>query len=244
MIILAIVNQSSVVSDAMLAEVVDAIQYQVRRDFAPIWGVDAQLVLVGHAAVAPKGAWQMVILDDSDQAGALGYHDVTAEGLPLGKAFIRSDVLAKRPWSTTISHEVLEILADPDISLSVEYAGTKKTVFFAREVCDPCQDDKWAYTVTVSSPLSPVLVSDFVLPGWYHAWRNYPYYDFARHIKKPLQILEGGYQSIYDPTSGRGWQEVDAKSNPVSAFDARARVGSRRERRHLQRVQWQTSTKE
>jgi hypothetical protein len=36
---------------------------------------------------APDG-WWLVFLDNSDQAGALAYHDLTNEGLPLSKVFV------------------------------------------------------------------------------------------------------------------------------------------------------------
>lgn len=239
---IAIVNKSTVINDAMLTNTITAMQRQISEHFAPYWKIDAALFRVGAKETPPANAWQMLILDDPDQAGALGYHDVTAEGLPLGKAFVKADFQAGRPWTTTISHELLEILADPDISLSVEYSGSKKHLFFAREVCDPCQDDKWAYKMTVGPGTSGiVLVSDFILPGWYHSYRNYPYYDFAKHITKPLQILEGGYQSVLDIASGKGWQEVDARGVPPTAANARARIGSRRERRHVCKSQWTLS---
>ena len=35
----------------------------------------------------------MLVLDTSDQAGALGYHDVTPQGLPLGKVFAKTGTL-------------------------------------------------------------------------------------------------------------------------------------------------------
>jgi len=50
-----------------------------------------------------------VILDDSDQAGALGYHDLTSDGLPIGKVFAASDLKAGTSWTVTASHELLEM---------------------------------------------------------------------------------------------------------------------------------------
>jgi hypothetical protein len=34
-------------------------------------------------------SWWLVFLDNSDQAGALAYHDLTNEGLPLSKVFVK-----------------------------------------------------------------------------------------------------------------------------------------------------------
>jgi len=40
---IAVVNASTVVKDSAVKPVVDALQIQVHRDFAPAWGVDADL---------------------------------------------------------------------------------------------------------------------------------------------------------------------------------------------------------
>lgn len=235
MITIAIVNETSVLNDIDISPVAAALQIQVSRDFYPAYGVDARVVQVQKGAKPPQGAWWLILLNTSDFAGALGYHDVTPEGLPLGKVFVKTDIDSGGSWSATLSHELLEMLADPDIATVVEYAGSKKTIFFAKEICDPCQADRYGYKI------NGILVSDFVYPGWFHRYRNYKTFDFAGHIKKPQQILEGGYISIFDPTKMIGWHEVSASGEPPKAFSARARVGSRRERRRIQREQWQTS---
>ena len=83
----------------------------------PIWGVDADLVFVPLGEKPPKGDWWVVILDDSDEGGALGYHDVTDEGLPLGKVFAGTDILYGISWTVTASHEILEMLENIQTSI-------------------------------------------------------------------------------------------------------------------------------
>ena len=90
----------------------------------------------------------MAILDDSDQAGALGYHDLTSEALPLDKVFAGTDLKYGYTWSVTARHQLLEMLADPNINLSVllqttETAGT----LYAYEVCDACESDNDGYEI-------------------------------------------------------------------------------------------------
>lgn len=87
----AVVNASTVLKDNDISKAIPALQTQVHRDFAPAWGVEADLVFVPKASTPPAGAWWLVILDNSDVAGALGYHDLTSEGLPLGKVFAATD---------------------------------------------------------------------------------------------------------------------------------------------------------
>src|SRR5260221_14450163 len=74
----AFVNESTVLSDDQIKPIVAALQIQVNRDFAPLYGTSANLIQVLKGGSAPKGAWIIAFLDDSDQAGALGYHDVGA----------------------------------------------------------------------------------------------------------------------------------------------------------------------
>jgi hypothetical protein len=213
--------------------VVAACAKQVLKDFGPAWGVSATVVFVAKGATPPAGAWQLVVLDDSDQAGALGYHDLTKDGLPMGKVFARTDLNNHLSWSVTISHELLEMLGDPDISLTVFDQSTNSAgVLYAYEACDACEDDQYGYTV------DGVLVSDFVTRSWFGANLPGPY-DFKGHISKPLQILAGGYIGYFDVTGGSGWQQRTNANDRLAILRARRQPrGSRRERRSVPRHQW------
>src|SRR5690348_8471627 len=107
MIHVAITNESHAMSDAQIQPIVAALQKQVSRDFAPIWGVDAEVKFYPRGQ-QPPDAWWLACFETSDQAGALGYHDVTPAGQPLGKAFVGSDIRLGLSPSVTISHELLE----------------------------------------------------------------------------------------------------------------------------------------
>ena len=64
-----------------------AMQVFVDRHIAPVWGTPARLV---RSKGFVKGAWAMVFLDDADQPGALAYHDLTPDGLPQSKVFVKT----------------------------------------------------------------------------------------------------------------------------------------------------------
>jgi hypothetical protein len=81
----AFINKSTVVTDAELTPIVTALQKQVDHDFRPTWGVAAALVQVPKGGEIPLNHAWIGIFDDSDQAGALGYHDLTPQGFPAGK---------------------------------------------------------------------------------------------------------------------------------------------------------------
>jgi hypothetical protein len=83
-ILIAVKNLSGVVKDVDLQAALPAFQMQVSRDFCLSgWGIDASLQFLHKTDKVPAGAWLLGVFDNADQAGALGYHDLTPEGLPV-----------------------------------------------------------------------------------------------------------------------------------------------------------------
>jgi hypothetical protein len=231
---ISVINESTVLADTDVTPVVAALQKQVTNDFRPVWGVDAELTIVAKGNQPPAGSWWLVLLDDSDQANALGYHDLTTEGLPIGKVFAASDLKAGTSWTVTASHELLEMLADPDINLTafVQNNNTQGTLY-AYEVCDACEDDSFGYQI------DNVMLSDFVYPAWFESFRTQGSTQFDRmnQIQNPLTLLKGGYIGVFNITEGTGWQQQTMEHKPVN-LKFRGPVGSRRERRGTPRTQW------
>jgi len=231
---ISVINASTVLTDAEVQPAVAALQQQVSGDFRPIWGLDAQLTFIPQGSQPPANTWQLVILDDSDQADALGYHDLTEDGLPMGKIFADSDMKAGTSWTVTASHELLEMLADPNINLTVftQSADTTGTLY-AYEVCDACEDDSFGY------PINGITVSDFVYPTWFEDFRTQGsvQFDFRNQIQSPFELLKGGYIGLFNVTAGSGWQQETAEKKPKN-LRHRGHVGSRRERRSVPRPQW------
>jgi len=234
---ISFINRSTVLKDAEVQAAMPALQTQVSRDFYPAWGVDADLHFVGLAGKPAAGTWWLTVFDNSDVADALGYHDLTPDGLPIGKVFAGSDIQDGQSWTVTASHELLEMLGDPDINLTafVQSSDTSGKLY-SYEVCDACEADELGYEI------GDTLVSDFVFPAWFETFRkkNSTQFDFRKKISAPFQLLAGGYIGVYDVGSGSGWHQVQAEGAPVVPA-MRARLGSRRERRRTLRHQWLTS---
>jgi hypothetical protein len=238
---ISLINSSSVLTDDQVRAAMPALQTQVSRDFAPVWGVDADLDFVPKGQSAPSRHWWLVVLDNSDQAGAMGYHDMTPQGLPLGKIFAATDMEYKSQWTVTASHELLEMLGDPSINLTALWMTAfdvgQNVVgrLYAYEVCDPCETDDDGYKI------GDVLVSDFVYPSWFESfWQTgSTQFDYQKKITSPFRLLPGGYISVYDMTSGTGWQQISLPvPEPADGRSPRAPIGSRRERRRTPRNQW------
>jgi hypothetical protein len=230
----AVVNSSTVLTDVQVQAVVPALQIQVHRDFAPVWGVDADLTFVPQRGSPAAGSWWLTVFDNSDQAGALGYHDLTSEGLPLGKVFAGSDIQAGTQWTVTASHELLELLADPDVNLCAYFQKDGgNTIFYAYEVCDASEADDFGYSI------NGALVSDFVFPAWFESFHQpgSTQFDFQKKIQQPFQLLKNGYISTLDPSNNNGWTQAVSQEEDRQ-YAMRAPIGSRRERRRIPRREW------
>jgi hypothetical protein len=212
--LIAFVNHSTVPEVAAeLPAAIQALQQQVTYDFEPHWNAGATLLLVddtpsGKAgelnakqvvSTLPPGAWLMTILDDTSQAGILGYHTLDTKKRPIGFVFAKTDVEAGLSWTVTASHELLEMLGDPYANLAVQIKQDGTAL--AYETADAVEDDSFGYTI------GSTLVSDFVLPSWFIARSPGPW-DFKGHCTGPLQLLKGGYIGVWVP--GKGWTQATA----------------------------------
>jgi hypothetical protein len=237
----AVINSSTVLTDDQVQAIVPALQMQVRRDFAPVWGIDADISFVPQGSAPAANAWWLTMLDDSDQADALGYHETTNSGLPLSKIFAKTTIQDGVQWTVTASHELLEMLVDPEINLSVFVQPTDITgTLYSYEVCDACEADQFGYAI------NGTLVSDFVYPAWFETSRlsGSTQFDFSNQLQSPLpQLLAGGYIGAFDVGSGSGWHQVSAMlhQSVVGARRITPPPGSRRDRRAMPRSQWRMS---
>lgn len=208
---IVLVNKSTVVSDADVQACAVALNTQLNRDFAPLWGVDGA---VTSTKVVGRGELPVYILDDSDQAGALGYHDDDPKLGPFGRVFARTDKRYGLNWTITTSHEVLELAADPFV---VGTAQVNATTFTALEVCDAVEADSDGYQI------GGVWVSNFVTPDWFSATQPGPW-DYRKLLSRPFALRKGGYMSVW--TAKGGWSQRTASKVPGQA--SRAEFAHRR----------------
>ncbi len=237
-IVVKVVNESTVLSDSQVQSAVPSLQTQVRRDFAPPWGIDADVSFVPRGMNPDQSAWVLAILDNSDQANALGYHDLSSSGTPLGKVFAGSDIQLGLGWTVTASHELLEMLADPyiDLTVFVQNDNAVSGVIYAYEVCDACEADALAYNIDGTK------VTDFVYPTWFESLGvgGGAQFDYQKQIAKPFQILPGGYIGVFDVTSGSGWKQLTASAKSIERGGG-VRIDSRVARRMKPRKEWRRS---
>jgi hypothetical protein len=193
---ICLVNKSTLATAEEVSVMARACATQLRQHFAPLWGLlPAPVTYLRDEDQAPPGSWVIAVLDDSDQAGALGWHTEEQGDLIYGRVFVRpvldngGDVLSK-PLSvaSVASHEVLETAADPRCNL---WADDGRGVAYALEVCDPVESD--AYAVVVRGH-GRVTVSNFVTPAWFDPNAGTgDRFDWLGRVSSPFAMTEGGY---------------------------------------------------
>ena len=157
--------------------------------------------------------------DNPDQAGALGYSRVDQPRNASGKSVCRPDLRSGVSWAVRLSHELLEMLADPWINWCAQRTDGK---IYVLEVWEAVASDKFGYEI------DGVLVSDFTTPAWFSC-------RSSRRIAKPLELAAGGYISVLDAAGG--WTQVAARDEPSAAIP----LGSRIQRRNLGKAEWRRS---
>jgi hypothetical protein len=208
----AVLNASNSLSDAEVQGACAALQTQVRRDFAPVWGIDADLTFVSRGSQPDRDSWLLAVLDDSDYGEVPSYHTLNDEALPIIKVFVRTARQANFDWTMCASHELLEALADPNMfsAVLVEEAGFSRC--YLRQICDPCRAAQYAYNI------DGFLVSDFVFPAWFEKFRKpgSTQFDFGRHINSAFELTDGAVVKVID-LSRQGWQTIEATPRAPAA---------------------------
>jgi hypothetical protein len=187
----AFVNLAKAALGVDLNKLVAALNKQMQRDFVPIWGYPARL----YVTQKPKpDEWQVVFLDDADAADALGYHDITKDGQPVSKVFVKTTIAAGEKVSVTASHELLEMMIDPGAQL---WAQNSNGRFYAYEMCDAVEEEVYQ--------IDGIAVSDFVYPSFFESWHapNSVQFDYLKRVTQPYQTLPKGYQIVSDGKSAR-----------------------------------------
>jgi hypothetical protein len=228
---IACINKTTVDLGVEFDRLIAALQEYVDRYLAPVWATPAKLV---SKRAPDKHAWTMVFFDSAtaedvkdlgipaDPRNVLGRHKLEHHGLPLAMVFVKStldaghDVPDGDKIGMAASHELAEMLVDPGNNLWCELS---EGVFCAYEVCDAVEDQHFA--------VHGIAMSDFVYPAYFGAFRNSKsvQFDYMKKVKRPFQILKGGYL----PVKQRGSLKLMfGSADKKRAFDA--------EDRHLHRI--------
>jgi hypothetical protein len=198
---------------AKLALAVDAVNKQLREHFFAEWGFSATLMLQPgvHHGQPPQPGMELGLGDGviyvcdkvKEEAARFvdGLHDAAFDAIPYGVVLLRSCHWPQQDegWQAAFSHEVLELVGNPQINLLV--AGPhpldrRRHVMHWFEMCDAVQN--FGYKI------DGIRVSDFVLPSYFTLGEEQ--YHYTHQLGKMLglqdlesfDLLPGCYINYYD----------------------------------------------
>ena len=204
--------------DALIA----ALQVYVDKHVAPVWGTPAKLIKTKGFR---KGAWALVFLDKADSPGSEAYHDLTPDGLPESKVFVKSTLRNKDLVSVSASHELVEMLVDPATNMMT--TGPHARSMYAYEGADPVEETTFL--------VNGIAMSNFVYPAYFETFhkRRSVQFDHMKKVKEPFEILPGGYQTVF---KNNKWIDVSGSVPKKKRFKKEDRRGHRSEQRKKRKL--------
>jgi hypothetical protein len=209
---ICIVNRSKTVTDADVKRVLPALQKQITKQFEPAWGWGANLKFN-----TKRYDMQVVIKDRARGGGGfLGYH--IKDNIPITYIFAKDDIEDAGEYTSTLSHELLEMIADPAVNLYAigkfrDRLGRQRSGLFGLEVCDPVESNYYK--------IDGVVVSDWVRPEWFEPEhpKGKMKMDYLGVIDAPFMIALGGYADVL---SGSHWHTLRGRKARVKRVRHRA----------------------
>ena len=217
-----VINKSTILKDDDFKLMVEACKIQLEQHVAPMWLRGTWNVVVNQPE---EIGYPIVILDNPDHAGALGYHTETPDGKIWGRVFVNPVIRGGRGTmlngsmsvSTVLSHEIIEAYCDPNVNL---WADRGDGVLIAYEAGDPVEND--SYEITTKSGTN-VSVSNFVLPCWFDGQApDDSKFDFMAKLTKPFTMSKGGYLVTLKISTGK-------VENIFGSMDAKEMHGARQD---------------
>lgn len=198
MITYTIFNQSSVVNNTQLQNMVKAINLFL-ANVCLDWGLAATQLVIGTGRNYPNN--YILMLDNSDVDGALGYHD-ELNGKAYAKVFAKTilnygGVVLYRDNSTftvaqCLCHELLEMMGNNQIN---KWFLDNYGIFWAAELCDPVESNLILYTLPGNIRVG---LSDYVLPSWFSPDVTARPFNRLNTLTTPFSLAPGGYAIIID----------------------------------------------
>jgi hypothetical protein len=211
------VNHATVPLGVDFDDLVAAMQVFVDEHVAPVWGTPAKLV---KARDLKPGKWAMVFVDHADHARALARHDLTPDGLPMARVFVKTTLANNNLVSVAATHELVEMLVDPAINLVTMRSRSK--LVYQYETADPVED--------LHFPVNGIPMTNFVYPTYFEEFHKQGSvkFDHLSVLSKPFQIHAGGYQGVLK--DGK-WIPIHGSPEKKKRFAREDRRGRRSEQR-------------
>lgn len=178
---IAVINTSTSLSDAEIIAALPTMQLYLDQ-VCQAWHCAGRLYFAGDAPTNPRD-WVIEVNEMSDVLFAVGYHEIHGN-VPYAYVSAGDAEVNNIPWTVVFTHELAEMLIDPNVGLSAEQ---NPSVFYALEICDPVQERYYH--------LGSYLVADYVYRSWFTKGAKGPY-DSARSLGSPFQLDRGGWIGV------------------------------------------------
>jgi hypothetical protein len=210
-----LVDKTGELDTSLVQATAAALNIQVMRDLPQYWNVQATVRYLPDAGKIPVGVWP-VFLVAKLPPGEGGVH-LDKKNQPYSLVI---GTPGSNDWTIDASHETIEMLVDPagnrmQTSRAISIVGndvqdTAGAYDYLVEACDPCEANQYAYSI------QGIALSDFITPRFYDpVVTSGTRYSFGGNIKRPRQILPGGYISYSDPKSDEFEQILFLGKTPV-----------------------------
>jgi hypothetical protein len=199
---ISVVNFSMRVGDGDVLDAIRAINRQIAEDFQPVWHQPSRLVFAATLAGSPAPELltsdAAIYICDTTGRNEIGYHDANQLSIPYAFVFTELADILELPWSTTLSHEALELTIDPQLNQLVvgpDPRDPAQHVTFLKEICDPVQASDYA--------IDGIAVANFVTPDYYVLGAPRRNTNLRGLELAPFDVLPGGYVDYVDGAGGK-----------------------------------------
>jgi hypothetical protein len=239
--LISVVNLTEgAVSQTKLRRYASAVTYQLERHFAPAWDMSARLEVAdlptkrrdSRRIDRLRGDAVIFVEANVRPSEYDGFHEANARGIPYGVVFVDLAEELEEEISVTLSHEAIELVADPQSNLLVPGPhpdrSKRRKVLFWYELCDAVQDESYE--------IRGVKVTNFVLPlyftlGEQRGGQNDYLGRRSKYRLESFGVNPGGYVGYTYPANWHGEiYEPDARSKQRAAIKKKARSGRRSQR--------------
>lgn len=206
--LIAVINESTMVTNDQVATMCASMQVQLDLHVLPAWNMkSATIKFYADKTQVPGYAWVVNMLDNSTQAGALGYHSLDNDEvdafifaqpvLSNGGTVMIFDPTNPNQYtvSATLSHEVCEMVGDRFANGFSQGPQIAQGNLYAQELCDPVEND--SYDIMINGV--NVAVSNFVFPSWFNSEAKVPQnmpFDYLGKLAAPYTMDAGGYMIV------------------------------------------------
>lgn len=197
---IAVFSESDRVTGPELDVVCKAIQKQIARHVEPEWGERTYVAF--SPTSQPAAGWERVgIFDRLSYPNVNGFHAVQ-NGQPF--ALVRATDF----WTLDLSHEILEMVADPTgrgLRSGPSLRDDQGTVSYLLEICDACQDFDDSYFVEgvrVCNFFTRNYFTPGAIPGVAYSM---PDVYGQPVLRGPLDIRPHGYLTWFHEPTNQWW---------------------------------------